>query len=57
MLIKQALYHFSYFALVILEMGSHKLFALAGLKQQPSRCQLPKYLGMILGTQLKLILV
>jgi hypothetical protein len=31
-LTKQALYHLNHFVLVILEMGSHKLFAWVGLK-------------------------
>jgi hypothetical protein len=39
-LAKQVLYHFSQtsspFALVILEMGSHKLFAVTGLELQSS---------------------
>jgi hypothetical protein len=35
-----------HFALVILEMESHKLFALVGLKWQSFLSQPPKYLGL-----------
>jgi hypothetical protein len=46
-LAKQVLYHLSHtsslvFALVVLEMGSHKLFAWAGLNHDPPDLSLPR---------------
>jgi hypothetical protein len=50
-LTKQILYAWAttppvYFALVVLKMGSHELFAWADLKQQFYQFQPPKYLGL-----------